>query len=541
VIAGRVMRALPLCLAFLMCLGLHGTSTLGTPDADAFSSDQATLIELSFDGELFVSTSPWNVRQVIEDQLLYTVGHLNGDRAVGRLDAVRLSKVRTAHVSSGTRIRYHAVLPVAWGARRSLPGSYTFRLPKRADYGGLEAFVSTYKSLCVDWGAHDVDAGSMWYYYRPNRAGCALKSTDVVDLRATVHLTRDNTAGKYPEYTEVWKDDALDVVAIFGKYEEGASTATDAGIAAYNEFVARVKLALGAGTTAVPANLPSNPGVEVPDITFTKSDGPRRITITALLVDNVGTPAAVFDARYAALSGGADLIIYNGHAGLGRNVRAMAQKGSFAAGKYLIVFVNAATSFAYVDRSLATRRAALNTDDPVGTKYLDMVTNVMPAYFVSMASASLALISSLMAPDMPKTYNQILSSIDPSQVAVVTGEEDNVYHPGPNEVPTANWAGMDDAASVSRGEEQRFETPLLSEGRYTFTMTHDPAHPGGDADLYVSIGQRPTSTAYDCRPYKSGSNEECIVSLAVGSSARIFVMVRGYAYQRSYFLLTARR
>lgn len=40
--------------------------------------------------------------------------------------------------------------------------------------------------------------------------------------------------------------------------------------------------------------------------------------------------------------------------------------------------MNASDSFAYVDRSLAERRAVLNPDDPGGTKYMDMVTNAMP-------------------------------------------------------------------------------------------------------------------------------------------------------------------
>lgn len=31
----------------------------------------------------------------------------------------------------------------------------------------------------------------------------------------------------------------------------------------------------------------------------------------------------------------------------------------------------------------------------------------------------------------------------------------------------------------------------------------------GDADLYVRFGTKPTTTLYDCRPYKSGNNEIC--------------------------------
>ena len=31
----------------------------------------------------------------------------------------------------------------------------------------------------------------------------------------------------------------------------------------------------------------------------------------------------------------------------------------------------------------------------------------------------------------------------------------------------------------------------------------------GDADLYIRRGAKPTSSTYDCRPYKSGNNESC--------------------------------
>lgn len=34
----------------------------------------------------------------------------------------------------------------------------------------------------------------------------------------------------------------------------------------------------------------------------------------------------------------------------------------------------------------------------------------------------------------------------------------------------------------------------------------------GDADLYVRKGSQPTTTAYDCRPYKSGNTESCSIT-----------------------------
>lgn len=523
-------------LAFAAYLALVSPASQ-TPTLSAFSSDVATLVQFTFDGELYVSTPPVSRTQVIRDQLLYTVGHLNGHRAVGRLPAVRLSNVRSAVIGGSTRIRYRAVLPVAWGAIQ-VPSNYTLRLPRRVDDAGVQEFANRYKSTCVDFGAHDVDAGSMWYYYRPNRAGCVLRRSDVINVQATIQVAKENTVGKYPEYNRVWNDNALDVLVVFAKDEATSTTAADAGIAAYNQFSGAIKDALGSGAVTVPANVPANPGVAAPDITFSKTVGGKRTTVTVLLVDNPTTASAAFDVRYASVSASADLIIYNGHSGLGANIEVLAQKATFVAGKYLIFFMNTSDSFAFVDSSLAKRRAVLNPDDPGGTKYMDMVTNAMPAYFASMPAASLALIRGLMDPAAALTYDEMLSRVDGSQVALVTGEEDNTYTPGPGDDVITEWTGMNDAAFVAKDEERLYETPLLSGGLYTFTMTHDPAHPGGDADLYVRMGQRPTITAYDCRPYRSGSDEECQVQLA--TPTRLFVMVRGYA-RDSHFLLAGRR
>lgn len=60
-----------------------------------------------------------------------------------------------------------------------------------------------------------------------------------------------------------------------------------------------------------------------------------------------------------------------------------------------------------------------------------------------------------------------------------------------------------------------------------------------DADLYVRIGSAPTTTQYDCRPYKNGSNETCSVTLP--QPAKLHVMVRGYSSSTSSFTLTGKK
>jgi hypothetical protein len=263
------------------------------------------------------------------------------------------------------------------------------------------------------------------------------------------------------------------------------------------------------------------------------ADG-KRVAVFAFLVDNVLAAGSAFDSRYEELSGRADLIVYNGHAGLGANVRALARKGSWIAGQYVMVFLNGGDSFAHIDSALFEAHAAINPDDPTGTKYTDVIINAMPAYFANMSRATMAFIRGLLSYGLPRTYEQILGQVDTSQVVLVTGESDNTYTFVP--VPAGNPAlPISVRASVAKNEETRVAAPLVA-GTYTVTLAHDPAAPGGDADLYVKIGNEPTTRIYDCRPYKNGSDERCQITLE--APAQLFTMVHGYADRQNAYILT---
>ncbi|MFO0676176.1 MAG: hypothetical protein U0169_06560 [Polyangiaceae bacterium] len=485
----RFATVLPLLLA-AACSATPGTESTGATEGEsAFSSDQATLLDFEFDAELLTDRSFGTDKTIIQDQLLYTMGHLNTDRSVGRLDKVTLTNVVRSKEGEKTLLKYHAKLPVAWASKTTLPTSYDFVIPRDLSSEAVEAFTEKYKHDCVDFGAHDVDSGSMWYYYRPRNSACKLEDAAVVRTRATITKSTENTTGKFPEYHKVWEDDALNVVAIFGKYEDGGDVG-DAGVSAYNSFVASMKREL-AGATTTPETVPASPGTKLPDVSFTKKlpDG-KTVNVTALLVDNIGSTTRAFDERYNALSSRADLIAYNGHAGLGQNVRALARKGKFVAGQYQIIFMNGCDTFAYVDGSLAETRAKINADDPTGTKYMEFITNAMPSFFSSMSNATTSVVKGLLGYASPKTYDQIFTGIDRSEVVLVTGEEDNVFTPG---MKIGSGGTVDPVTpfsfklegSPARNEEVRGVAKQLAAGSYTFTMTGT-----GDADLHVKVGSK---------------------------------------------------
>ena len=55
----------------------------------------------------------------------------------------------------------------------------------------------------------------------------------------------------------------------------------------------------------------------------------------------------------------------------------------------------------------------------------------------------------------------------------------------------------------------------------------DMAGGTGDADLYVRKGSKPTSSAYDCRPYKSGNTESC--NLSSPAAGTWYISIYGYS------------
>jgi hypothetical protein len=336
-------------------------------------------------------------------------------------------------------VTYHARLPVAWGGA-VVPTSYPLTLPARVAAADQLRFASLYGTTCAEPSSGGGDAGNMFFVYRPLRAGCVLAPDDVVTETATVTRSADDTIATYPEYDRVWADGALNVVLTFTRYAADASVEDD-GRRAYDAFVQAAAAYLGAlqpddalRSTALGATgtLPrATLGATLPD--------GRKVLLDAVLVGpSLRDDEATFDPWYDARTPAADLLVYSGHAGLGDNVRALMAKGKFRAGQYAVWVVNGCDTLAYVDRSLAERRARLNLDDPRGTKYLDTVSNVMPALFDTGPATAMTFIAAMAdAPTAARSYRELLAGIDPAQVVVVNGDDDNAFQPPGPVTPSA--------------------------------------------------------------------------------------------------------
>jgi hypothetical protein len=107
-------------------------------------------------------------------------------------------------------------------------------------------------------------------------------------------------------------------------------------------------------------------------------------------------------------------------------------------------------------------------------------------------------------------------------------------NPDPDPEPQPQGTPQTGSASgqLTQGQTQSFEPFSVVAG----TLLDVSLGGTGDADLYVRFGAAPSFTQYDCRPYRSDSNETCSIDVPAGAT-QAFVMVHGYA--ASSFELTA--
>ena len=417
-------------------LGLlfSGCSELDTPEPtgeEKLSSAIASFVNFEWSGELYTNSCT-RPEAAIDKQILYTVGQLNGFNSVGRLDQVKIGDVTFEPVESGCFITYTAVMPVAWGYRSDAPKTFELILPRDVSYAGQEKSCQNTQRTVWTGALMTWMLAYSGTTTGPTKADAEMAEEDIVRLEATVSPSAEETEGKYPEYHKVWEDDALNVIAIFGMAKEGGN-AEDVGARGYTRFVDLVKKELGDSVESVDvlgdAIGESGYDAETPQtiISAILADG-RTVSVHAFMIQSVTRAPSSFWSVYETLAEG--YIVYNGHSGLGQNVKRLARRGEWATGQYSIVFMNGCDTYAYIDSALADAHAAVNSDDPEGTKYLDIVANAMPSYFRSMPEATMAIFSGLLGYDAPMTYEEILAGIDDYEVALVTGEHDNEYTPG---------------------------------------------------------------------------------------------------------------
>ena len=423
----RIRPFLPAAL-FVLTSSLAACTAPAVEDSeaanDAITSRDAKILDFKFSAEV-VAASGTEARKAIVSQLMYAQGVLTTSRnGNGRVGGVELTNITETVEGTKKRIKYTASLPVAFPKNLATPTSYALPLP--VDATDFDAFNAKYDGKC---GNNEYGLESFWHDWNPKAEGCTIADADVSRASASVAPHAKETKNKYPEYDQIWADDRLDVVAIFGIIT--SNTPSDYGYIEFNSFLDSSKSLLTGAT--VKDNAVSRSILKDTTLTGKVTIGGQQKTVNVdiILVQELQSVGADFDTRYDAISEKADMLMYNGHAGLGKNVNALARKGKVTRDKYQLVLLNGCQTFAYIDTTLNDRRIEANTAsrDPQGTRFMDVVGNALPGYANNLASMSATLFSAVVKADQPKHYNELLETMPASHIVVVFGEDDNRFAP----------------------------------------------------------------------------------------------------------------
>lgn len=435
-------------VSLLLMMLFSTAASAGEPRRSAkFDSAHSVALDAVIDDGVFTTASGRGSHErEARAQLQYSIGALNQYASGPQLSHSQVSitsRERFVDESSGRRlwrVHYSATFLVAWAVmdrRRPTPDLIELILPQRADGTGLAQFYDAYNIRCSDQYGFTGDRltqtrANYWYHFRPLIQECPLswqwsetaqRLAQRITLRLSPHAGR--TEDRYPEYDEFWRDGLLVATLMYSKYRAGATGTDDAGVRSFIASYDRLMRRLGPDVSVEPAGLrPSaaNPSLRIRGV----ASGGGRVDITMDLLDELSSADSATVSRLATRMASSDVVAYNGHAGLGANVRALVRMARFEPGRHQLYLINGCDTFSYADSRLhGSVRDANPGEEP--TRYLDVILNAMPGFFSTMDDDLDALFTALLGRD--QSYREMLSGFSPLRRALVMGEEDNPTSP----------------------------------------------------------------------------------------------------------------
>ncbi len=122
-----------------------------------------------------------------------------------------------------------------------------------------------------------------------------------------------------------------------------------------------------------------------------------------------------------------------------------------------------------------------------------------------------------------QTGDLVITSLDAQGAASLYGAGGGDDPPPPPPPPPPGETTESASGTLTQGQWHHYNPIAVRPGshfRATTTGTGDP-------DLYVRYGARPSTTAFNCRPYLDGPNETCDLTVPSNQS-QVYVSVRGY-------------
>lgn len=339
---------------------------------------------------------------------------------------------------TGSKYRVHYQIS-AKGSFQTGTTSYTFLIPI-----SHSTIYERSEGKCTVADESKIDASIFWYHWFPQLAGCPLvENVDYISYVAQLNLI-NNTIITYPEYERLFQNGSLNMTTFFGVANYEATNwdpNTSSDIAAKDYLHQRQILV---ETYGMQSRVWSenevrqyyNPSSESPvpyieDLTRVTRNG--RVNVR-LFFGNTGlehdSKAFHIFLRPALMN--QQIIIYNGHSGIGKNLNLASIESNRGvpfslSSNYQIYFLGSCAPYAYYTDMFFKRK--ISTSDPLGTKNLDLITFANESNFGNHYDDRLIqAVMNYSINNIKTTYQNIIGQ-DTRFGFGVNGDEDNPTQP----------------------------------------------------------------------------------------------------------------
>lgn len=318
----------------------------------------------------------------------------------------------------------------------------TLLLPRDPDriYGQAVVFKNNQRYFpCTD--KKYTEEKYFWYFWSPDRDGCQLVEGEHYD-RFTVKVTQyANTKETYPEYERLINEAGeIPVHILIGMDNPFKSTdpsrSDDIAVKTYNKLS---DLLSQRGYTSRKwseeeiKKFMQNSSNKIPAVTTFTKEFPRATMKVRLFFGPSGEmQSKPFHYFFKDALEKASVMVYAGHSGLGEYVAPQSIAKSLGASlkppkdRYQIWFFNSCSSYPYFNRDYFDLK--MTSEDPEGTKNLDIITNGLSTYFYALTPSTLVLINSVedyAKGYLKRSYQSMINRGDSMNFMAVNGDKDN--------------------------------------------------------------------------------------------------------------------
>ncbi len=332
----------------------------------------------------------WAVRRLIDTQIKFSKNQINASSLHLNLSSSDATILETVLDDSGfIRIDYQCTVETIVSHEELEEEGTTLEAIIDSTFTALvpddpSRMASDVGAACLDPEHSDASAYNYFYYYLPEREGCAEAMTTANIGRQTASLEVRNLAPNktiFPEYDQLVADNKIDVVVFFGAAEhDWEPGAWDWGTYQRDNFVRDLR----------------NRGFAKQEVgegeLYRKTVGGLVENITIIGPETLKLLSDDADGLFQRQVSSNEIIFYNGHSFYGS--LSVLKDADLYPGSYQIFFMNSCWSYEYYTKQIFQHN--VTAADPQGWLNADVVNDTESGWFHNQATLSRILITNLL-------------------------------------------------------------------------------------------------------------------------------------------------